>query len=124
MRENVALRATDGVMERLRKCTSFAELRIAMRVEVHGCQVCGASHGGSLVERASRRVPLSETVVDWTICWIVAPSPRCAKEVGKVWGRQPEWVVTPVTVEQGRVYIVEEFDEQSTTRSRKLEEVE
>ena len=109
---------------KLRQIKDFAELRIALPVIVKGCQVCGREHGGSLVEKTSRMVPISQDTIDWTACWIVTPRPQCAKEIGKAIGQDPEWVVTPVTVAQGRVF-VEELDEPAAdVRARKLEEVE
>jgi hypothetical protein len=111
-------------MERLRLCKSFDELRTLLQVEVRGCAVCGGKHRGTLVEKTSKRVPLSPTNIDWVICWIVTPRPECAKVVDRALGVKPEWVVTPVAVEQGRVFIIEDFEEQSTSTNRKLERVE
>lgn len=105
---------------------SFDRLRIALPVVVRGCQICGGEHSGSLVERTSRRVPLANGFVDWTICWVVTPRPECAKEVGRQLGAKPEWVVTPITVDQGRVFVVVDDADAAATpaRMRKPERVE
>lgn len=57
---------------------------------------------------------------------MVTPRPECAKEVGRQLGAKPELVVTPIAVEQGRVFVVvDDADAAATTaRVRRPERVE
>lgn len=109
--------------EHLEPVRAFGDLRTLLRVVVRGCQVCGGEHAGTLVEKTSRRVPMASGTVDWSAVWVVAPRPECSKEAGRLLGvsRPLEWVVTPVSVEQGRVFRVVEDAEQGTVTARKRE---
>lgn len=113
--------------------TSWASLRILLRVVVRGCQVCQGEHEGTLVEQAARRVPkflgANRLGVDWTAAWVVSPTPSCVEAGGRLLGRTvkkpAEWVITPLAVDEGRVFVVVEGDEQAdvTTRTREKETV-
>jgi hypothetical protein len=109
------------VSERIELVTDFATLRVALPVVVRGCGVCGGEHAGSLVEKTSRRVPYYAGIADWTACWVVVPTPQCVRDASADFGdgRILEWVVTPMSVAAGRVFVVVEGDEQAAATTAK-----
>lgn len=115
--------------QHLEPVTAWSALRTLLRVVVKGCQVCGGEHEGTLVELAERKVPINTAtgkVIDWTAAWVASPAPSCAREAARLLGRKKpvEWVVTPLAVDEGRVFAVVDDAEQTNVTSRTREKVD
>jgi hypothetical protein len=111
---------------RLEPVSEWAALRTLLRVVVKGCQICGGEHEGTLIEQDARRVPVAGPSVR-SAAWVATPTPACAREAGRLLGRKAtDWVITPLAVEQGRVFRVVEEDgsEATTTWAREKADVE
>lgn len=116
-------------MKSLERISDFGALRTLLRVVIRGCQICSGEHEGTLVEKVARRVPIAGVGVDWALAWVMSPTPPCAAEAARLMGRTlrkpAEMCVTPLAVDEGRVFRIVDGDEKAeiaaTAKPKRLE---